>query len=221
MADNYQFKDATGATLITRAKETASGIFSNFVHLMTGGVEVDSTNPLPVGGLAINASDTLTMPNTTTTYAIGDLMGQNTNGSNVTPLTFTVSRTAGSFTITGGRVESNRTSSTTVGQFRLHLYYSAPTILAGAGNGDDAVYTTVVTGATIYLGALDFNLDRQHVDGYVGTGLVMNRSYIIGKLASGTTIRGLVEARNTYARSNNIGGTAAEYLKFYLDVIQN
>jgi hypothetical protein len=48
MADDYNVKDAAGSTIKIRAKEVIAGVFSNLVHLMTGGAEVDSGNPLPV-----------------------------------------------------------------------------------------------------------------------------------------------------------------------------
>lgn len=214
MADNYDFKDAGGTTLKARAKEVASGIFSNIVHLMVGGNEVTASNPLPVSGKIINPSATLTLPTGTTTYAVGDLVANNVSGASVTPLTFDF--LSSEFLITGMRVISNRTTATALGQFTLMLYSDAPTIASGASNGDDAVYSSVVSfGSAKFLGALDFSFDAQHADGYTGTGVPPVRPHIPVKLASGTTIRGLVRARNTYARSAN------ETMEFILDGIPN
>lgn len=215
MADNYDIKNAAGATITVRAKEVAAGIFSNLVHLMVGGTEVGPTNPVPVRGLIRNPSATLTLPNSTTTYAIGDLVANSATAGSVTPLTFDFE--SDSFLITGLSVKSNRTAATTVGAFRLHLYSAAPTVDTV---GDDGVFgDNVNIGAARYLGALDFSLDRKHKDGHTGVGIPLLRPYIPIKLASGTTIRGLVEARANYARSQ-VGGSS-ETLEITIDAMPN
>lgn len=221
MADNYQVKNASGTSITIRAKEVASGIFSNLVHLMVGGTEVDTSNPLPVRGLITNPTDTLTLPNSTTTYAVGDLVANSADGSLVEPLEFTVTgESGGSFLVTGVVVKSNRTATTTVGNFRLHLYSAAPTVASGAATGDDGVFgDNVNMGSARYLGALDFAMDRRHKDGHGGGGQPVTRAYIPVKLASGTSIYGLVEARANYARSQVSG--SSEVFTIALDVIPN
>lgn len=215
MSDNFQFKDANGTTLIQRAKEVAAGIFSPLIHLMVGGTEVTSSNPLPIRGKIVNPSATLTLPNSTTTYTAGDLVANSATAASVVPLTFDLG--SDEFLITGMRVISNRTTSTLLGQFTLLLYSAAPTV---ATTGDDGVYSSVVSiGSAKFLGALDFSFDVQHADGHTGTGIPPVRPHIPVKLASGTTIRGLVRARNAYARSQ-VGGNA-ETMEIILDGIPN
>lgn len=218
MADDFNFKDASGTTLKARAKEVASGIFSNFVHLMIGGTEVDQSNPLPVRGLITNPTATLTLPNSTTTYAVGDLVANSATAGSVTPLEFTVTgESGGSFLVTGVVIKSNRTAATTVGFFRLHLYSAAPTVDT---TGDDGVFgDNVNMGSARYLGALDFAMDRKHKDGHGGGGQPVTRAYIPVKLESGTSIYGLVEARANYARSQVSG--SSEVFTIALDVIPN
>lgn len=218
MADNYSFKDGGGTTLISRAKEVASGIYSNFVHLMVGSAEVDTSNPLPVRGLITNPSATLTLPNSTTTYAVGELVANSATAGSVTPLEFTVTgESGGSFLVTGVVIKSNRTAATTVGNFRLHLYSAAPTVDT---TGDRGVFgDNVNMGSARYLGALDFTMDRRHKDGHGGGGQPVTRAYIPVKLASGTSIYGLVEARANYARSQVSGNS--EVFTIALDVIPN
>jgi hypothetical protein len=218
MSDNYNVKDAAGSTIAIRAKEITAGIFSNFVHLMVGGTEVDASNPLPVRGLITNPSATLELPNSTTTYAIGDLVANSATAGSVNPLTFTVTgESGGSFIIVGLSVKSNRLAATTLGSFRLHLYSAAPTVETV---GDDGVFgDNVNMGSARYLGAFDFSLDRKHKDGYGGVGIPILRPYVPIKLASGTTIRGLVEARANYPRTTPGGNP--ETLEITLDVLPN
>lgn len=83
MADNYNVKNAAGDPITIRAKETAAGIFSNFVHMMTGGTEVADGNPLPVKGGLVVVSNEFTRNSDTNAYAIGHLVGNAAN----TPLT--------------------------------------------------------------------------------------------------------------------------------------
>lgn len=211
----YATKDGTGtAKNIAVSDLPGGGTLANAFHVLQGATEVSNTNPLPVCGKIINPSATLTLPTVATTYAVGDLVANNVSGASVTPLTFDF--LSGEFLITGMRVISNRTTSTALGQFTLMLYSAAPTIASGALNGDDAAYSSVVSfGSAKFLGALDFSFDVQHADGYTGTGVPPVRPHIPVKLASGTTIRGLVRARNTYARSTN------ETMEFILDGIPN
>lgn len=201
MADNFDFKDASGTTLKARAKETAAGVFSSFVHLMTGGTEIDPANPLPVRGLIVNASASLTLPSGTPTYTIGDLIANSASGASVVPLEFTLARNAGGqFFVTRGRITSSRTASTSSGFFRLHLYTSAPAVASGGATGDDGVFATNVSGSANYVGAIDFTLDRQHADGYAGAGTPPVGGAIAVDLASGQKLYGLLEARAAYTR---------------------
>lgn len=213
---NYATKDGTGtAKNIAVSDLPGGGTLANAFQILNGTTEVGDTNPLPVRGLITNPSATLTLPNSTTTYAIGDLVANSATAGSVVPLTFDVARVAaGAFMITGLSVKSNRTAATSLGNFRLHLYDGTPTCDTV---GDDGVFSAqVIMGSARYLGAIDFAFDRQHKDAYAGVGIPILRPSIPVKLASGTTIRGLVEARANYARSQVSG--ASETMNFNLDV---
>lgn len=215
MADNYQVKDANGSTISISADEVSSGVYSNRVILTSSGTDVSSTDSLPVKGKISNPSATLTLPNSTTTYAVGDLVANSATAGSVTALSWDCE--SSSFLISGLVVKANRTAATTVGNFRLHLYSAAPTVDT---TGDDGVYgDNVNIGSARYLGALDFNLDRKHKDGHGGVGVPLSRAYIPVKLASGSTIYGLVEARANYARTQV--SSASETLTILLDVMPN
>jgi hypothetical protein len=93
-----------------------------------------------------------------------------------------------------GRIVRARISKTdpslTNAQFRLHLYSAAPT---GIANGDNAAWSTNIAG---YLGSIDVTLDRAFVDGAYGDAELTAGIYF--KLASGSSLKGLLEARATY-----------------------
>lgn len=155
---------------------------------------------LPVvlaGDAAIVAAATqFTRPADTTAYASGDLVANNTAAGSVTPLTFTVTAvTAGAGSIRRARIKKSGTS-TTNAQFRLHLWSAAPTV----ANGDNGAFSA--SGAATYLGALDVTVGQAFTDGAVGFGVPVNGSEIVFKLASGFTIRGLLEARAAYTPAN-------------------
>ena len=133
MADNYQFKDASGTTLISRAKETASGIFSNFVHLMTGGVEVDSSNPLPVKGGLVVVSGELTRPADTTAYAIGDVVATSTSAATALSISGCARVNGGSGYIVRAALITDLKSITP--SFRIHIFNAQPT-----QSNDNAAY---------------------------------------------------------------------------------
>lgn len=123
MADNYDFKDAGGSTLKARAKEVASGIFSNFVHLMTGGTEIADANPLPVKGGLVVVSGEFTRNTDTNPYAIGHLVGNAAN----TPLTI-----ANCARVNGGSGYIVRATLITdlksiTPSFRVRVFNAAPT----------------------------------------------------------------------------------------------
>lgn len=201
MADNYTIKNSDGVVLSIAADEVSSGVYSPRVT---------------VRGLISNPSATLTLPNSVVTYTTGDLMANSATAGSVTALEFDCG--SDSFIITGLTAKSNRTSSTTVGNFRLHLYTAALTVDTV---GDDGVYSDNVNlGAARYLGSLDFSIvDRRLKDGHVAEGIPTARGYIPVKLSSGTTIYGYVEARSNYARSQ-VGGNS-ETLQITLDILPN
>lgn len=125
MADNYDFKDAGGSTLKARAKEVASGIFSNFVHLMTGGTEVADANPLPVKGGLVVVSNEFTRPADTTAYAVGDVVGDSTSAAAPLLISGCARVNGGSGYIVRAALIADQKSITP--SFRVHIFNAAPT----------------------------------------------------------------------------------------------
>jgi len=162
------------------------------------------------GGVIARPSANFTRPADTTAYASGDLVANSTTAGSVTAMSFTVARVAaGNGMIRRARIRKSGTS-TSGATFRLHLYNAAPSTIT---NGDNGAFST--SGVADYLGAIDVNVDRAFTDGAAGNGLPITGAEINFKLASGTTIVGLLEARGAYTPGN------AEVFTVDLEVIQN
>jgi hypothetical protein len=146
-----------------------------------------------VGGAIANPSANFTRPNDTTAYASGDLVANSTTAGSVSAMTFTVARvSSGSVMLRRCRFQKSGTSVNNA-SFRVHLFASAPGTVT---NGDNGAFS--VSGAADYLGAFDVTVDRAFTDGALGFGNPVVGFEIGIKLSSGTTIRGLIEARAAY-----------------------
>lgn len=155
-------------------------------------VVVFASMPDVMVGLATNPSATFTRPADTTAYAAGDLVANATAAGSVVPLTFTVARVAGgSFMLRRVKLASSSTNIANA-TYRLHLFATAPTV---ATTGDNGVFASAVSGLAGYLGSFDIEINRVLADGSVGFGVPTVGPDMSIALASGTTIRGLLEAR--------------------------
>lgn len=194
MADNYEVKDAAGATIEIDAQEVSAGVYSNRVKAT---------------GYIANPSANFTRPSDTNVYASGDLVANSTTAGSVTPMQFTVAReAASSFMLRRAKLLKSGTSLTNA-WFRLHLYRSSPT----PSNGDNGAW---LTGHSGYLGAFDFVCDRAFTDGAsANAGNPINGSEISVKLASGQIVYGLLEARAAYTPAS------AEVFTIELEDFQN
>lgn len=118
MADNYQVKDAAGATITISAEEVATGVYSNRVA---------------ANGRLVVVSGEFTRPADTTAYTVGDLVGNATSGA--VPLTI-----AGCARVNGGSGYIVRAALITdlksiTPSFRVHVFNAAPT-----QSNDNAAY---------------------------------------------------------------------------------
>lgn len=171
------------------------------------GEVISATNPLAVS-LPVNAkpSANFTRPSDTTAYASGDLVANSTTAGSVTPMSWPVSRVAGS----GGMIRRARIRKSGTGitnaSFRLHLYSVAPT----AANGDNGAWST--SGAANYLGAIDVTVDKAFTDGAAGNGAPNAGSEIN---FTSDTVYGLLEARGAYPPAS------AEVFTVDLEVLRN
>lgn len=162
-----------------------------------------------VGGTMANPSGSTTLPNSVTAYASGDLVANSATAGSVTPISVTASRiAAGSFMLR--RVKLAKTSAVlTNASFRVHLWTATPTVT----NGDDGVF--LPSGVADYRGAFDVTIDRAFSDGAAGFGLPAVGFDVSTKLAAGSTLYVLLEARAAYTR------TAAEVFTVTFDDLQD
>jgi hypothetical protein len=94
--------------------------------------------------------------------------------------------------------------------FRVHFYRAAPSTIT---NGDNGAFST--SGVADYIGAMDVTMDRAFTDGAAGFGQPVIGSEMNFKLASGQTVRALIEARGAYTPAN------AEVFTLTLDSLQD
>lgn len=163
------------------------------------------------GASAVSTAPTFTRPADTTAYASGDLVANSVTAGSVVPLVFANAvRVAGG----GGTVRRARLKKSGVGvtnaSFRLHLYSATVATIA---NGDNGVWST--DGAANWLGAFDITVDKAFTDGAGGNGVPLVGTDIVFKLASGTSLFGLLEARGAYTPAS------AETFSLSLEVRQD
>lgn len=161
-------------------------------------------------GQAQNPTGTFTRPADTTAYASGDLVANSTTAGSAVAMTLTPARVAaGSFMIRRLQLRKSGTG-VTGASFRVHLFRAAPATIT---NGDNGVFS--VSGAADYIGAFDVTVDRAFTDGACGFGVPVVGPDMTVKLASGQTIRALIEARGAYTP------ISAEVFTVTLDTLQN
>lgn len=141
-----------------------------------------------------NPSATFTRPGDTTPYTIGDLVANNTTAASVVPLTFSLTNSfgTGAFRLTRARLIKTSIVPTNA-NFRLHLYAASPTPVI---NGDNGAWST--PGAANWLGNIDVTTMLAFSDGCAGTGSAAAGSELYIKLAAGSTVYGLLEAKAAY-----------------------
>lgn len=162
-----------------------------------------------VVGFNANPSANFSRPADTTAYAVGDLVANNTTAGSVAAMQLAVARVAaGGFMLRRCKLAKSGTTVTNAA-FRVHFFTSAPTFT----NGDNGVLST--NGVANYLGAMDVTMDRTFTDGACGFGTPIVGSDITAKLASGTNIFAVIEARGAYTP------ISGETFTLTLDDIQN
>lgn len=137
---------------------------------------------------------TFTRPADTTAYASGDLMANSTTAGSVTPMSFALPFTSGTGQTILQRARIVKSGTTaTLSAFRMHLYEASPTV----ANGDNGAWST--DKAASYLGFMDFpTLLLAFTDGCAHFGANAAGSEMRLRLAAGTTVFGLLEARAAY-----------------------
>lgn len=194
MADNKTVKDGGGTDFTLALKDVSSVFYPKHIPH-------DSSGNYAFGGIA-TASANFSRPANTTAYASGDLVANSTTAGSVTAMSFTAARiSAGGGTILKARLYKTGTS-TASASFRLHLFKATVT----AANGDNGAFST--SGVADYIGAFDITVSQAFTDGAWGAGTPVSGSDVSFKLASGTTIYGLIEARAAYTPTSGETFTA-------------
>jgi len=144
-----------------------------------------------------NPAASFTRPNDTTAYTAGDLIANSTTAGSVVPMSFALggNNNPGLTRITRARMSKTSTT-VTAASFRLHLYQTSPTVT----NGDNGAFTS--NQAANYLGNINIDMTTtpgaKFSDGANGQGAAAAGSEMQLRLASGTTIFGLIEAIGAY-----------------------
>lgn len=197
MADNFSFTAGSG---LTGAADDIGGVLFPRVKLTQGADntndgDVSNTLPFPVRTAPKNqaATATMTRPNDTTAYAVGDLVANSTTAGSVTPYTIALAR-GNDWT---GRITSCRfqKSGTTITNaiFRVHIFNSSPAV----ANGDNGAFTP--SNVANWLGYMDVTVNQAASDGAFGYGISGIGSFINFTPSSGSTnLYALIEARAAY-----------------------
>jgi hypothetical protein len=168
-------------------------IAQRLTTMLTGIVLAAGENMIgKVVGIITNPTASVTRPNDTNAYAVGDLVANSvTAGSVTSPSWATATRVAAG----NARILKTRLSKTGTGvsgaAFRVHFFSVSP---LPPTNGDNGVF--VPAGAANHLGYMDIFSMIQCTDGAVGESPV--GSDISFALGSGQTIYALLEARGAY-----------------------
>lgn len=192
--------------LITRAPR------AHPVYLVDPATETDigiGGAGIPVGAIA-NPSASFSVPNSPTTYAIGDLIANSATAGSVVPMEWTITRVAaGAASII--KMRMSKTGTGIVGAaFEVDVFSASPTVT----NGDDGAY--LPNQAATCLGTFQFfagNM-RVHSDGVSCNGVTASGYPITVDLPSGSKVYGLVRAAGAYVR------TAGETFTFIPEVEQ-
>jgi hypothetical protein len=143
----------------------------------------------------------MTRPGDTTTYGTADLAANSTTAGSVVALSFANATrvSAGAGQILGARIRKS-TVTTANASFRLHLFKEAPTV---STTGDNGVFKDVVVNTNAsWIGSVDVTIDQAFTSGSHGAGLPTLGAGLPFKLASGSTVYGLLQTLAAYAPGN-------------------
>lgn len=148
-----------------------------------------------------------TRPANTTTYAIADLVADDTTAGSVNPMVFTLP--SSNFKLQRVSITKSNTT-TTSATFRLHLYSSSPTV----ANGDNLSWSSTISN---YLGDIDIDCStRSFSNGGFGFGIFSASDFPV-YLAVDQTLKvyGLLEAKAAYSPTSNETFTVTLYGETY------
>jgi len=143
----------------------------------------------------INVSASFTTATDAAAYASGDLIANSATPGSVTPLSFAVG--VSQFRVLRARVKLSLGGGSGF-ICRLHLYSSSPTVT----NGDNGAWLSTESGWLGSVACLTHSVTFNAPDGVAGCPEVGTASFPLPMavaLPSGTTVYGLLEARNAFS----------------------
>ena len=145
--------------------------------------------------IVTQTSANFTRPSNTTAYASGDLVANNVTAGSVVAMEFTVEVAQGrAMKLVSAKLETTNTDAGDA-TFRLHLYASDPT----ATNGDNGVWLTT---ESTWIGSVDLDTCKAFSDAIATVTPFADTERIYWRLATGTILYGLLEARAAYDPSS-------------------
>jgi hypothetical protein len=192
----------TANTVADRLKTLLTGII-----LAAGEAHIGS-----VGGTTVPAAGTMTRTSDTNAYTAGDGVTTATSSASAMSVTGAARVAAGSGVIIGGRASKNATG-TSNASFRLWIYQGTPSAIPN----DNAAFTAAVHADYLTLvGTASFDF----ANGIVGSDgvevpITLDRAQMGYKLASGTSLTVIWEARAAYAPASG------EIFRLVLDTVQD
>jgi hypothetical protein len=202
----------SGAAVVTDANGTIQQYLRGLVKLWIAGPAAGEAHIGQVGGTTVLATGTMTRPGDTNAYAAGDGVTTATSSASAMSVTGAARVAAGSGIIFGGVLEKS-TTSTTNASFRGWIYQDTPSAIpndnAAFSAATHADYQKLVATFTC-----DFAAGIVGSDG-VRVPITLERTNAAFKLASGTSLIVILEARAAYTPGN------AEVFRLALDIAQD
>ena len=200
MADNITIDTITGSPV-------AKTIDTGSAHLQQ-----------VIAGDVVRVSDDFTRVSDTNIYAVGDHIASTTTAGSVTAANSSfVLASALRDNDLGGYIDQivlqSSVSNTTASDFRVHFFNTDPYASAPT-SGDNAALVLSANAASQYLGYIDVSLTLSLISGKT-TGVGVPDIPIPIKAASGTTIWGVLQTRNTYTPAS------AEVFTLYAQISQS
>lgn len=175
-----------------QATQPVSGTFWQATQPISGSIS-NTAFGATVSGAVTGPTSTLTMTSATTAVAAGNLIATSATAGSVVVPSFSIANSAGGAAIGRLRLYTNDATSTAWGGVKLQvdLWLAAPTFT----NGDRGAFLPA-TGTANHLAAFTCTMSAEYGDGAYAECVPNVGSYVIPKLASGTSVFWTLQAVN-------------------------
>lgn len=188
---------STAGLTITSGTGVPSGIGAaqSVTGLVANGCAVATGCPLPTNAplspSVTGPTSTLTLTSTTTAYSAGQLIASSATAGSVVVPSFAIATAAGGVAISRVRLTTNDTTSTAWGgaTINVDLWLAAPTFT----NGDRATWSPA-TGTASHFATFNCTMSAEYGDGAYAECAPNVGSFVLPKLASGTSVYWTLEA---------------------------